>query len=254
MSRRRAAVWYAAAMIAACGVLAIGRPTREPFVPQKNVKIVMFSTPNIVEQFSGLAADINSAYAKKHGYDFEHVIEDVHNPSDRASMVWKMVDVIEAALQSSKEYDAVFYIDSDAVFWDHHRNLDWLFEIQDGHIVGCTDSPNGPNYINTGTLFVRNTARARALIKTWSAMRGKPKYQSFPYEQGALEDLAKAEGFRGIISRPAEEFNSIKANVDAGHREGLFVLHMMATSPEKRTTEFLALKLKYASSGLGGQG
>ena len=229
-------LWYAVIIVAYCMLMV--------YDSEKRVKIVMFSTPDIVEQFSGLAADINEAYATKHGYDFEHVIEDVPDLSDRGSIMWKMVDVIDATLRSNSNYDAVFYIDSDAVFWDHNRRLDWLFNIPDGHIVGCTDMPNGPNYINAGTLFVRNTDRARALVKKWNVMRRDPKYQSFPYEQGALEDLAKAEGFRGIISRPAEEFNSIKENVDAGQRDGLFVLHMMNTSSRRRAAVFTALKKK----------
>lgn len=245
---RKGAAWYVAALIAAFGVL-LTAPTPPRFqgaeqyseeYSERRIKIVMFSTPNIVEQFAGLAAEVNALYARRHGYGFQHIVEDVPL-GDRGAMVWKMVDVIWHALHEKEQWDAVFYIDSDAVFQNHTQRLDWLFEVPEGHIVGCSDHPNGPSYINTGTLFVRNTPRAKELLRKWSRMRSLDAYQKFPYEQQALEDLAKAEGYQGIVSRPAEEFNSVKARVDAGHRD-TFVLHMMATPAAQRATEFRGLR------------
>lgn len=240
MDMKRAA--WCAALIMAIGVLCLSHGEKQTYVdaPQKKKKvhIVMFSTPNIVEQFAGLAADINEMYARRHGYSFSHQIEDME-PWDRASMVWKMVDVIEEGLKRD-DVDAVFYIDSDAVFYRQQQSLDWLFDIP-GEIIGCSDVPNGPNYINTGTLFVRNTPTAKNLIKKWKAMRWHPKYQEFPYEQLALEDLAKTE--KQITALPAKEFNSVIAEVYAGQRD-TFVLHLMATSAEDRRTEFQAIRQK----------
>lgn len=239
MKRTRA--WWVAVLVVTVGLLWVrGPPLKETYVDdtkkKRRVCIVMFSTPNIVEQYAGLAAQVNEGYARRHGYAFRHVIEDVDPPTDRAAMVWKMVDVIGDALETGL-YDAVFYIDSDAVFQQRDKRLDWLFEILDGHIVGCSDAPNGPSYINTGTLFVRNTPRARDLLAKWRAMRAEARYrETFPYEQQALHDLAAREK-KGIVALPAEEFNSIKARVDKGHRD-TFVLHMMAAPADVRAAEF----------------
>lgn len=245
----RRATWYAAAFVVAVGVLLLegGRAGAAEYfrAPKRKLKIVMFSTPNIVEQYAGLAAEINQMYATRHGYDFEHVVDDVDPIGDRTEMVWRMVDVLDRALRDVT-VDGVFYIDSDAVFQNHDKPLDWLFDIPEGHIVGSSDVPNGRNYINTGAVFVRNTPRGKALMTAWKAMKKLPAYRVFPYEQQALEDLAKAEAYKGIVSFPAETLNSIKSNVDAGRRD-TFILHMMAARPDQRAAEFRALRTKLLS-------
>jgi len=206
------------------------------------VMIVMFSTPNIVPQYSGAAADINRAYAERHGYGFRHVVQEMDG-SDRGPIVWKMVDILRRFVG---EADAVFYIDSDACFNKPEQSLEWLFSYE-ANIVGCSDHPNGASYINTGTLFVRNTQTSRELLEKWWSMRHDAKYARFPYEQGALEDLAREHPADGIIARPAEEFNSIWQNLARGKRD-TFVLHFMAFSAEDRAREFDTIKRSSRSS------
>jgi hypothetical protein len=248
---RRRATWYTAALIVLTGVvLALegGRYGAEymSVAPRRRrLKIVMFSTPNIVDQYAGLAAEINELYARRHGYEFEHVVEDVTPVGDRTEMMWRCVDVINDAMRDVT-VDGVFYIDSDAVFQDHSQPLDWLFDIPDGHIVGSSDKPNGPYYINAGVVFVRNSSRGRALATAWRAMKNDRKYHRFAYEQQALHDLARREGYRGIVSLPAETMNSIKAHLDQGRRD-TFILHMMGASSEQRAAEFRALRAKLVS-------
>ena len=203
----------------------------------KRVAIVMFSTPSIVPKYAGMAAKINEAYARRHGYSFRHTAVPIP-PHDRRAMVWSMVHTLREALRGgpTDPIDAVFYIDSDAVFNRPDTPLDWLFDV-DGDVIGCSDAPNGLSLINTGTLFVKNTPRGRYLLDQWWSMRDDPKYAVFPYEQQALEDLARSSHGAGIVVRPAEEFNSVWGALRRGKRD-TFVLHFMAHSDAERTAEF----------------
>lgn len=238
MSRSWRPTAVAAVMILFIGVLWSPSPAAfELYTENKKprVKIVMFSTPNIVSDYAGAAADINKAYADKHGYGFEHSIQ--HIPStDRKQMVWKMVEVL---LRSLQDAEAVFYIDSDAVFNDQTKSLEWLFRIP-GDIIGCSDYPNGNSYINTGTLFVKSTKQAQRLLEMWWALRHDPAYGTFPYEQKALEDVAKQVP-GAIVARPASEFNSVWKDLRNGKRD-TFILHFMAFSSAERAAAFQGVK------------
>jgi hypothetical protein len=240
MVRRTA---FAVIMILLAGVLWTPVPyAHENYQRKPRVKIVMFSTPDIVSQYAGHAADINKAYARKHGYAFEHHIQ--HIPAtDRKRMVWKMVEVL---LQSLNDADAVVYIDSDAVFNDHTKSLEWLFNVP-GEILGCSDAPNGDSYINTGTLFVKNTKLARSLLERWWSLRDDPAYCSFPYEQKALSDLARNAAPGSIVALPATEFNSIWSELRSGRRD-TFVLHFMAFPAAERAAEFETIKRRLGMS------
>lgn len=231
----RTAICVAWCLLAVLAVLALGILTMST---KPRVCILMFSTPNIVPEYSGLAAEINAAYARRHGYAFKHIVKPVDT---HAETVWKMVDVLRA---HHGQADALFWIDSDAVFnpAHHDRSLEWLFGLR-GDIVGCSDHPNGPSVINTGTLFVKNTHRASDLLEQWWSMR--KSYTEFPYEQKALEDLAR-ENPDAITIRPAAEFNSVYGHLREGRRES-FVLHFMSYKAEERAAEFTDLKETLAS-------
>jgi hypothetical protein len=226
---------FLAAMMVFAGVVTFHKTPTELYTDartkEKKINIVMFSTPSIVSEYAGKAAAINEKYASQHGYGFQHHIQ--HIPAtDRHAMVWKMVEVLRQSLNNT---DAVMYIDSDAVFNDHSKSLDWLFGVP-GEIIGCSDSPNGQSFINTGTLFVKNTKRARMLLEQWWFMREDPKYTIFPYEQMALSDLAR-EYPEDIIARPATEFNSVWQELRQGRRD-TFVLHFMAHTSAERSAAF----------------
>ena len=85
--------------------------------PPARVLVVMYSTPNIMS-YAGLAEKINRAYCDRHGYSFKHVIGDQDDTSMRP--VWKKVFLVRDEL---KNHDAVFWIDSDAIFNDHSKPL-----------------------------------------------------------------------------------------------------------------------------------
>lgn len=201
------------------------------------VGIVMFSTPNIVPDYAWLAAHINKAYADRHGYAFEH-----HIRSDAFKVPqWEKVRVIRDALN---RYDSVFWIDSDAVFNQHETSLDrWLDSPVD--FLGCSDYPNGPYSINTGTLLVKSTPWSRQFFDLWWSMRRVPKYQKWANEQEALHDLIlrnayKCDGKMEIL--PCDEFNSSYNDIVHGKRRDTFVLHFMSMNSAIRRSELQAVR------------
>ena len=199
--------------------------------------IVMYSTPNIVE-YSALAARINQRYASEHGYDFVH-----HVASENVELpMWDKVGAIREVLT---RYDAVFFIDSDAIFNDHGKALDFLLKDK-ADFAACSDHPNGPYLANAGTLFIRNTPWSRELIDSWWAMRRDPTYHSWAFEQSALDTLLRADTSGRLRIYPATEFNSIAHEITEGRRD-TFVLHFMGTSSEYRRSELLKQLQRFES-------
>lgn len=203
---------------------------------QRRVCILMFSTPNIIDEYAGHASAINEAYAKRHGYAFVHVVQ----PARHAIPQWEKVRLIRDHLP---KYDAVFWIDSDAAFNLHDISLArWLDSSAD--FVGCTDVPNGPYKINCGTMLVKNTAWANQFLRTWWDMNGLPKYNRWANEQEALHDLLKGnvhECTARVKIEAVDAFNSSYPDLARGRRD-TFVLHFMAMSAEVRRTELAALR------------
>jgi hypothetical protein len=209
------------------------RPRRQP----RRVVVVMFSTPNIIPQYAGLADRANRAYAARHGYDFQHHVRQ----SSHKVPQWEKVRVIRDALRT---HDAVFWIDSDAAFNMHDVSLDrWLDSPAD--MVGCSDHPNGPYSINTGTLLVKSTPWSRQFFDLWWSMRSIPKYSRWANEQEALHDLILKDAYKCVSTdkiqiEVASAFNSAHESLARGDRS-TFVLHFMAMSSDSRRAELGAV-------------
>ena len=204
--------------------------------PKRRVCILMFSTPNIVDTYAGHAAAVNEAYARRHGYAFVHVVQ----PAQHAIPQWEKVRLIRDLLP---KYDAVFWIDSDAVFNQLDVSLDrWLAD--PAEFVGCTDVPNGPYKINCGTMLVKNTPWANGFMQTWWSLNGLPKYNKWANEQEALHDLlnGNVDGCADRVKiEAADSFNSSYPDLARGRRD-TFVLHFMAMSTERRRAELMAVR------------
>jgi hypothetical protein len=239
-------VVLAAAAVAAAVMLTRSR-RRAPRVPVRSsvrsssnherVVVVMFSTPNIVPEYAGLADRANRAYAARHGYDFQHHVR----ASSHKVPQWEKVDVIRKALAT---HDVVFWIDSDAAFNRHDIPLDqWIQSPAD--MVGCSDHPNGPYSINTGTLLVKSTPWTKKFFALWWSMRFIPKYSQWANEQEALHDLILRNAYKcssngKIQIEPAHAFNSAHESLAKGDRS-TFVLHFMAMQAESRRAELEAV-------------
>ncbi len=141
----------------------------------------------------------NKAYAVAHGYDYHFISrQTVDMP-----VYWLKPHFCAQFLDAG--YDAVAWIDTDAVFHDLDRRIEPLFDA--GEImVGAGDNPFWPSPFNAGVFFVRGAGGA-ALMKRWSALFAKSGWRRTPdawicdddwagesYEQGAfvthlLDDL-----------------------------------------------------------------
>lgn len=202
--------------------------------PPSRVLVIMYSTPNIME-YAGLAEKINKAYCDRHGYVFKHVIGDQDDTSMRP--VWKKVFL---ARDEIRNFDAVFWIDSDAIFNDHSKPLPLG---GDEDFLVSSDFPNGPSLVNTGAFLVKSTPFGRDFMDRWCRMMTKvgSSYNSkFPFEQGACEDLIRMLGneVSKVRVAPAEEINSIFGKVSRGQFDGLFIAHLMACPTEYRKMVF----------------
>lgn len=221
----------AALALAAAAALAAGGPAP----PRPRVLVLMFSTPNIVPEYAGLAAELNERYARRHGYAFEHAVADTRLKSP----VWDKVRLVRERLP---QYDAVFWIDSDAAFNRVGQSLEpWLRRVED--VVACSDHPNGPYHVNCGTMLVKNTPWCRSFMDEWWRRYGDERYHRWAFEQEALHDMIDADAL-GCRSRvriePAAAFNSVHADLAAGKRD-TFVLHFMATPAATRRKELQAM-------------
>lgn len=211
-------------------LMPLSKPTPPPRY-KGTVCILMFSTPNILDQYAQVAADINEAYARRHGYAFEHIV----GPNQHRIPQWEKVRLVRETLP---KYDAVFWIDSDAAFNFHHISLDeWLHD--DADFIACTDVPNGPYHINCGTMLIKRSPWTARFLNTWWAMNTLPKYNKWANEQEALHDLIQGNvlGCRHRIRiEAADVFNSKHSDLMKGKRD-TFVLHFMAMKPDIRQRE-----------------
>ena len=209
-------------------VLSVTRPARK-----KTVCIVMFGTSDIMRQYGDIAVTINRAYADRHGYVL--VVEEAPAPMDRAEAAWKTVEMIRKNLLPS--YDAVMWIDCDAVFNParHGTSLERLLASSREDALACRDAPPLDRGVNAGVLFFKNTPWSRDFLDRWWAMREDPVYARGLREQAALNDLLmNKDAATKFGVREAIEFNYIP---DDARRTNAFVIHLAGTDGEYRRRE-----------------
>lgn len=198
-----------------------------------SVCVLMYSTPNVIPEYAGIAATINEAYAKRHGYAFRHVIRE-----NTTGLVpaWNRVWLIREALD---DFDAVFYIDGDAAFNVHHKPLDEFLRMP-ADFVGCSDNTQGTDVINGGALLIKSSPWSKRFVDAWWTLRHVPKFKSFfSYEQAALSHMLR-NNTCGCDTKVqvlrADAFNSSYADIMRGRRD-TFVLHFMAMDAATRREE-----------------
>lgn len=230
------------AVVLLCLSTMLYHPT-ETFV-SSGVCIYMFSTPNIVPEYTGISSKINEAYAKKWGYDFVHEITSV---PDIKYVAWERVRMLQELLG---KYSAVFYIDGDACFNDHTTSLD-KFMAMKGDIVGSSDYPNGSCVMNAGTFLAKNTAWTREFADTWMSMKTDPRCLDFPFEQKAFSILYN-ENYRDaknhVTILPATAMNSIYTDVISGKGSETFIVHLMSLKSDYRKRELEKIASRLNSS------
>jgi hypothetical protein len=217
------------------GAMGLGKSERFSAPHPARVLIVMYSTPNILDPYASLAEKINEMYAKRHGYAFKHIIGRDDDTSMRP--VWKKVFTVRDELEN---YEAVCWIDSDAIFNDHTKPLP--LDVPEDFVIS-SDFPNGPSLVNTGIFIVKRTDFGRHFMRKWCNMLnqiGSTYNSKFPFEQGACEDLIRSMGKDSdkIRVAPAEFLNSIYGKVSRGRFAGNYIVHLMACPAHYRKAVF----------------
>ena len=202
-------------------------------VYKNKICIVMFYTDNI-KSYSQLAEQINENYAQKWGYDF-HV--QYHRESDRAPQ-WDKVKVISNKLS---EYDYIFWIDSDAIITNYNIQLErFINKAPNKNILICDDKPNG-GYINTGTMFFKNTLWSKFFLKKWWDLGTEMKYEhKFAHEQDVLKHLLLTNKYNTMDNTKIFNVDDFNTNYPGKmtHNDNKFVLHLMSTTEKERVNTF----------------
>ena len=199
-----------------------------------SICIVMLYTDNI-KSYSQIAEKINKIYARKYGYDFK--VERQRLANDRAPQ-W---DKVMAVAKYLPNYDYVFWIDSDAIFTNHSIPLEKFIRLGKGYnLLICDDTSNG-GYINTGTMFFKNSSWSREFLRQWWNIGNTSVYNyRFAHEQTILKTLLQSNQFGAYENTKIFDIHDFNSSYPwyAHFTKDTFILHHMASSAEERQKTF----------------
>lgn len=178
------------------------------------------------------SAIINSAYCKRHGYDWHQLKFDNRLPQDRSSL-WAKVSAVEEVLP---RYDLVVSMDGDAWVHDPKLPVDQLanrMHETDFMLIGTDRRDAGfawnDKAANVGVFAIRNTEVARHVLREWWHV---PLYaphtaHGWPPEQAAFNEHIYPRWNRYIRLIPYNHLN--------GH-DGYYIRHLagMLGNPGER--------------------
>ena len=174
-----------------------------------NICILILNSPNIGE-YAHTATIINKLYANKYNYDFivercplkEDLNKDYMWDGENEYMfVWSKPSLIKKHL---KNYDYLFFIDSDAIFVDHEKTIDSFIDknfTNNTCLLLGTDCitknscsinylRNFFNVLNAGVIIVKNTDKTFEILDRWIQAPKNGLCQVFQHnyqrEQGCL--------------------------------------------------------------------
>ena len=172
-----------------------------------NICILVLNSPNIAE-YAHTATIINKLYANKYNYDFivercplkEDLNKDyMCDSADEYKFVWSKPSLIKKHL---KNYDYLFYIDSDAIFVNHEQSIDSFIDenfTNETCLLFGTDCitknscfyilKNDLNNLNAGVIIVKNTDKTFEILDRWIEAPNticRPFKYFHPREQGCI--------------------------------------------------------------------
>lgn len=209
--------------------------------------VLTFATKDI-DDYAALTRDINSAYCKKHGYDFvsesERTLDDSYDPH------WEKVALINRQLKNARR-NWVFFIDADAAFNHDDLKIESIMKMapKGADVIMCHDGDNKEDlsaeerkkkhYVNTGAIIAKNSQWARKFFKHWIDTAGKYKKGAELQDQDRMVEMLKNDEL-GAFSKgkvhvmPINAFNSTHGRPDAD----TFVVHMMKRDSDERIKRF----------------
>ena len=170
-----------------------------------NICILILNSPNILE-YAHSATIINKLYANKYNYDFivercplkEDLNKDyMWDGENEYKFVWSKPSLIKKHL---KNYDYLFFIDSDAIFVNHEQSIDSFIDknfINETCLLFGTDCItknscfyNFKNDLNTGVIIAKNTDKTFEILNIWIQAPNTVVCKEFKYlhprEQGCI--------------------------------------------------------------------
>jgi hypothetical protein len=166
-------------------------------------------------------------YAEKNGYDYFLYTErlDPFRPG-----YWYKVLAVKKHL---KDYDWIFWLDSDALIMNFDIKLEDLIDERFEFIT--TRDTESPNYINSGQFLIKNCEWSLKFLDAWYSL--EHVFISPGFDNGALNKLYRDfEYIRNCIKiiplrmlssfLVDNNFCSRKFPIDVNFQEGDFVVHM----------------------------
>lgn len=143
--------------------------------------------------------DQNRIYANKYGYDYIFHDKWLHDGVELPPY-WIKVALM---LYYLPQYDAVMWLDTDAVIHDFFRPVEWFFhQYPNKEIFICRDYIEWSSEFNVGVFIIRNTPDSIRIVQEWmnqynpndwSKVDGKwlssGEWAGKTYEQGSLVHL-----------------------------------------------------------------
>jgi len=135
------------------------------------------------EPYVLLSRAVNSAYAQKHGYDYEfiHIANTTRHPS------WSKLDACLSVIY--EPYDYFVYIDTDAGFTGNKAIEQWI-PPNHKELIFINDKPWSDTLPCAG--FFVFTAKAKPFIERWKSYTKSHDWEH-PYDQHGLyqQDLSR---------------------------------------------------------------
>lgn len=212
--------------------------------------LIAMSYDKNAEDYGKLTSDINKKYAQKWGYHFTEEKDISYLLTNTFTHItWNKIRLLQILLHEyAKDFDYIFYIDADAVFFNHDIPLESIIQkYPDYNIVLCDDRPMGGRLVNTGTILIKNTDWSRKFFNYWWNYGSKSKWKNIPtHEQDFLNDLLLKHDRSGmnvtnnIKVVDTTEFNSLAPLEN--NPDDIFILHYMASRKEDRIKLFRYLQ------------
>jgi hypothetical protein len=155
---------------------------------------------NNLPHFS-LVNRINSEYCDKHGYEYRTYDADPQVSEDRHP-IWAKIKRLREHLS---EYDCVLQMDADAIFINHDRRLEDLYDEymrpSSVMLVGTNRYSETVTWndseVNTGVFMLKNVSDAHRMLEYWWENPG-PWKRGWPVEQGAFNHIVKPKFYHWI--------------------------------------------------------
>jgi hypothetical protein len=151
--------------------------------------------------YNSLVASINFEYCKKHDYDFiyyrpyladkdSNTIYNCVDPHTNALRHASWSKLLSTYLVLKKDYDYVCYIDSDCIFYDFNKPLNYYidtFKVND--LIFLNNKPWNNDKPCAGFYIAKVCSKTKNFVKDWYHYNLQQKNTKHPWEQDALMEI-----------------------------------------------------------------